>query len=61
MFQQEDILVRYHWELIELNDSSVFDTTGIGQQGKLRMVITDIINPSYSNGLLIINESNTNE
>ena len=54
-----DFLGDYHWELVELTDSSVFETSGMGQQGKLRMVVADIINPYYSNGVFMINEENT--
>lgn len=57
MNPDEDLLGDYYWEFSPVSDLDLFNNTdAIGQYGKFRMAVEEILAVEYKNGVLSIND-----
>lgn len=58
MSTNEDLLGDYYWEFSPVSELDLFNNTdAIGQYGKFRMAVEEILAVEYKNGVLSINNN----
>lgn len=58
MDSNQDVLGDYYWEFSPVSELDLFNNTdAIGQYGKFRMAVEEILAVEYKNGILSINNN----